>query len=269
MLQQVANQIGLALDNVRMLEALKREKQKAEAALLLNQKYSLYLPAPVVERLREDPEHADSLGGIPIRATVLFSDIKGFTQWAKDRDPQAVVAGLNRYFGAMDEVIASTGGIVDKRMGDGLMVVFLHPEGVDTGFFEQDLASGGADQPPPRHPAARALDCALRMQQAVAALAAGDAATGFPGLSVRIGVAHGSLVAGNLGSRHRIEYTVVGDVVNVASRLEQLCPPGEVLTTAATLQCAAGEPLCAEPFGERELDGREGAVALALVRRCG
>ncbi len=264
MLQQVANQLGLAMDNARMVQDLQRQKKELEAALLLSQKYSQYLPAPVVDRLREDPTHALELGGKPIRATVLFSDIKGFTQWAKERDPETVVARLNRYFGAMDEVIAATGGILDKRMGDGLMVVFLHPEGITTDFFdllddEDDDSAPPANQPP-RHPAERALDCALHMQREAVRLASADEDQGFPGLRIRIGVAHGDLVAGNIGSRHRLEYTVIGDVVNVASRLEALCPPGGVLTTRITLHHAGPSRYPATPQGKRELPGREGAV---------
>lgn len=266
MLQQVANQLGLAMDNARMVQDLQRQKKELEAALLLSQKYSQYLPAPVVERLREDPTHALELGGKPIRATVLFSDIKGFTQWAKDRQPETVVARLNRYFAAMDEVIATTGGILDKRMGDGLMVVFLHPEGITTDFFDlmldEDEDEGQAEPSGerPRHPAERAMDCALQMQQEVSRLAASDEERGFPGLRIRIGVAHGDLVAGNIGSRHRLEYTVIGDVVNVASRLEALCPAGGVLTTRLTLHHAGPSQYPATPEGERELPGREGTV---------
>ncbi len=246
LLQQVANQLGLALDNVRMLEDLRHQRRDLQNALLLNQKYSVYLPSPVVDKLRQEPEAALELGGKTIRATVLFSDIKGFTQWSRKREPAAVVDGLNRYFAAMDDIIADTGGILDKRMGDGLMVVFLH--------------TGGDGEPVAQHPAARALHCAQRMQRAVDLLAAAAEPEGFPGLQVRIGVAHGDLVAGNLGSRHRIEYTVIGDVVNVASRLEQLCPPGGVATTGDTLRRAEPATFSAHSLGKRELPGREGAV---------
>jgi class 3 adenylate cyclase len=266
LLGQLAHLLGLALDNARKVEALQTRTRELEAALLLAQKYSQYLPGPVVERLREDPSLALELGGEPIRATVLFSDIKGFTQWAKDREPSVVVRTLNRYFAAMDEVIASTGGILDKRMGDGLMVVFLHATGQDTDCYEPDVDGPRGAADPLRHPACRAVDCALQMQEAVAELVQDPVMADFPGLRIRIGVAHGDLVAGNLGSHHRLEYTVIGDVVNVASRLEALCPPGAVLTTRATQLCATGAPVRAEPFGEHELKGREGAVELVRLR---
>ena len=265
LLGKLANLLGLALDNARQVEALEARTRELEAALLLAQKYSQYLPGPVVERLREDPSLALELGGKPIRATVLFSDIKGFTQWAKDREPAVVVSTLNRYFAAMDDVIAATGGILDKRMGDGLMVVFLHADGMSTGVYEPDVDGPLSPSDPMRHPACRAIDCALQMQQAVDVLAADPAMADFPGLRIRIGVAHGDLVAGNLGSHHRLEYTVIGDVVNVASRLEAMCPPGAVLTTLATQRCAGGLDVPAKPFGEHELDGREGMVELVQL----
>jgi class 3 adenylate cyclase len=266
LLGKLSHLLGLALDNARQVEALEARTRELEAALLLAQKYSQYLPGPVVERLREDPSLALELGGKPIRATVLFSDIKGFTQWAKDREPAVVVSTLNRYFAAMDDVIAATGGILDKRMGDGLMVVFLHADGMSTDIYEPDVDGPPGPGDPLRHPACRAIDCALQMQQAVDALSADPAMADFPGLRIRIGVAHGDLVAGNLGSRHRIEYTVIGDVVNVASRLEALCPPGAVLTTRATQRCAGELDVPTEPFGQHELKGRQGSVELVQLR---
>ncbi len=268
LLGRLAHMLGLALDNARKVQDLQQRRRELEAALLLAQKYSQYLPATVVDRLREDPRLALELGGEPIRATVLFSDIKGFTQWAKDRDPTTVVSTLNRYFAAMDDVIAATGGILDKRMGDGLMVVFLHPTGMSTDVYEPPNDDAGpSPEDWPRHPACRAIDCALRMQLAVDALTADPAMADFPDLRIRIGVAHGDLVAGNLGSRHRLEYTVIGDVVNVASRLESICPPGGVITTRATQLCASDGGFVSEPFGEQELEGREGSVELVRVSR--
>ncbi len=255
LLGKLCNLLGLALDNARQVEALEARTRELEAALLLAKKYSHYLPEPVVEQLREDPDLALELGGEPIEATVLFSDIRGFTQWAKDREPAVVVSTLNHYFAAMDEVIASTGGILDKRMGDGLMVVFL-----ESAAARQD-ADGGTG----RHPACSAIDCALKMQEAVATMARDPEMADFPGLRIRVGVAHGDLVAGNMGSSHRLEYTVIGDVVNVASRLEALCPPGAVLTTADTQREAGTIHVEARAFGEHELKGRDGTVELVQL----
>jgi class 3 adenylate cyclase len=263
MLQQVANQLGLAMDNARMLDRLMEQKQRLEHELMLTEKFSHYLPSNVVQRLRDNPEERLEIGGKTIRASVLFSDIKGFTNWAEGRPSEEVVSHLNRYFREMDAIIARTGGILDKRMGDGLMVVYLHPPGSNTEICEQGLD----DPDTPRHPAQRALEAALAMQREARRQAALGPDSGFPGLPIRIGVAHGWLNAGNIGSAHRIEYTVIGDTVNVASRLEQLCDPGEVVTTRLTLHNAGASSFPATPLGPQKLKGRKEPVqAMRLLR---
>jgi len=256
MLVQVANQLGLAMDNARMLDRLRDQKKKLEQQLMLTEKFSHYLPPNVVQRLRDNPAERLEIGGKTIRASVLFSDIKGFTPWAEGRESQEVVSHLNNYFHEMDAIIASTGGILDKRMGDGLMVVFLHPPGGTTELYEDGLDDPSA----PRHPAERALEAALAMQVEARRQATLGMDAGFPGLPIRVGVAHGWLSAGNIGSIHRIEYTVIGDTVNVASRLEQLCEPGDVVTTRLTLHNAGASRFPATPLGPQKLKGRKEPV---------
>ncbi len=226
LLEQLGHTLGLALSNAKLVESLRRRRRELEQALLLNQKFSLYLPSPAVEQIRQDPATALEMVGRRIRAAVLFSDVVGFTPWTEAHDPEVVVEALNRYFAAMDEVIERNHGILDKRMGDGMMVVFL-------------AASPATGRPLPTHPARRALLCAMQMQEAIDGI---NASSGIPGidLKVRIGVSYGELVAGNIGSHHRLEYTVIGDVVNVASRLESACTPGSVFTTAETYRAARG-----------------------------
>ncbi len=256
MLEQVANQLGLALDNVRMLESLRQQKQELENNLMLTEKFSQYLQPNVVQRLRENPSERLEIGGTTIRASVLFSDIKGFTEWAEGRESAEVVDCLNQYFREMDAIIARTGGILDKRMGDGLMVVFLHPPGSSTDLFEAGLD----DEDTPRHPAERALEAALDMQREARRQAELGADSGFPGKPIRVGVAHGWVHAGNIGSEHRIEYTVMGDTVNVASRLEHMCTPGSVFTTRLTLHNAGASQFPATPLGPTKLKGRKEPV---------
>jgi adenylate cyclase len=258
MLEQVANQLGLALDNVRMLDRLREQKKQLENELMLTEKFSHYLPTNVVQRLRDNPAERLEIGGKTIRASVLFSDIKGFTNWAEGRDSEEVVSKLNGYFREMDAIIAETGGILDKRMGDGLMVVFLHPPGVNTELLEEAMEDDGT--PRPRHPAERALEASTAMQREARRQQDLGTDSDYPGLPIRIGVAHGWLNAGNIGSRHRIEYTVIGDTVNVASRLEQLGQEGEVLTTRLTLHNAGASNFPATPLGPQRLKGREEPV---------
>jgi adenylate cyclase len=258
--RQLCNTLGLTLSNARMVEKLRLKSLDLQSSLLLNQKFAHYLPGPVVQELMANPEAATKLGGRRLRAAVLFADIQGFTPWSERLDPEDVVAGLNQYFAAMDNEIHACHGIIDKRMGDGMMVVFLH----GSGSFADDTDDEGPDwRLAEAHPARRALVCAVRMQRSVARLR--EEGTRFPHLSIRIGVAYGDLVAGNIGSHRRIEYTVIGDIVNVASRLERLSPTEQALTTLETLSYAGAGFQVDEPYTVK-LTGRESPVSVVVVR---
>ncbi len=241
MLQQVGNLVGLALARANLVDRLRRERSAIEAALLLNQKISQYLPRSVVDRIREEPGAALALGGERRRAAVLFSDVVGFTPWSEQVEPEVAVAFLNWYFAAMDQIVEDTAGILDKRIGDGMMVVFLEGPGLEP-------------------PARRALRCGLQMQGAILALNAQPERPRVEPFAVRVGVSYGEPVAGNLGSVQRMEYTVIGDTVNVASRLEGRCTPGAVLATAQAVE-AAGAGVRAEPRGDLTVKGRSQVVA--------
>ncbi len=241
MLQQVGNLVGLALASATLVDSLRRERAVLQTALLLNQKISQYLPRAVVDKISDDPSAALELGGERRRAAILFSDIVGFTPWAERVEPETAVNFLNWYFTAMDAIVDASHGILDKRIGDGMMVVFLEGEGLE-------------------EPARRALKCGLAMQAQVRALNAMDRRPREDAFEIRIGVSHGEPVAGNLGSAQRMEYTVIGDTVNVASRIEGKCAPGAVLATEQAVY-AAGPGVRAEPRGELIVKGRTQAVS--------
>lgn len=241
MLQQIGNVVGLALANADLVGSLRRERQVLQNALLLNQKISQYLPRAVVDRVSLEPEAALKLGGQRRRVAVLFSDIVGFTQWSERVEPESVVAFLNWYFDAMDHVVEEHHGILDKRIGDGMMVVFLEEEGAEA-------------------PSRRALRCGLHLQARVRALHGEEARPRDDAFRVRVGVSYGEAVAGNIGSAMRLEYTVIGDTVNVASRMEGRCEPGAVLATEQAVR-AAGGGVRVEARGELTVKGRSQPVA--------
>jgi class 3 adenylate cyclase len=230
----------LALASANLVESLRKERQVLQSSLLLNQKISQYLPRSVVESISVRPEAALQLGGARRRAAVLFSDLVGFTPWSERVEPENAVAFLNWYFTAMDRIVTESKGILDKRIGDGMMVVFLEDDGLHS-------------------PARRALRCGLNMQAMVSELNADPTRPRLEPFQVRIGVSYGEPVAGNLGSAERMEYTVIGDTVNVASRLEGRCEPGAVLATEQAL-AAAGPGVRAEPRGELIVKGRTQVV---------
>ncbi|MBL8645405.1 MAG: adenylate/guanylate cyclase domain-containing protein, partial [Rhodospirillaceae bacterium] len=150
-------------------------------------------------------------GNVPksqrVVATVLFSDLKGFTSVSENAEPEQLMEWLNNYMDAMTEVIGRYGGVIDKFIGDAIMVVFGIPRGRLT------EAEQAAD-------AEAAVTCALAMSARLQALNAEWRAANKPEVGMRIGIHTGPLVAGALGGKERIDYTVIGDTVNTASRFE-------------------------------------------------
>ena len=144
------------------------------------------------------------------RVTILLSDLRGFTATSEHYSAMRMVEALNRYLERMSEIILRHGGTIDKFMGDAIMALFGAPEPM-----ENDVES--------------ALRCAIEMQGAMADINAVNAALGMAPLYMGIGINTGEVVLGNLGSRHHSEYTVIGDEVNLASRVEAHSLRGQIL----------------------------------------
>jgi adenylate cyclase len=178
-----------------------------------------YLPPAAVERvMREDPDAALSLGGRLATVTLLAADLRGFTAMSETLAPAEVMAQLNAYHGVMIDVIEQHGGAIDKFIGDGTLVVFGLDGSPDAG-------------------AAAAVACARAMIGALADHNEVRGRAGHKPLQMGVGVHTGPVVAGNLGvPGRRLEFTVIGDAVNTASRLEgQTKTAGSpVIVSAAT-----------------------------------
>lgn len=157
------------------------------------------------------------LGGDEVEVTILFADIRRFTTLAEDLPPAQVVELLNAFFSRMIAVVSAHGGIVDKMMGDSVMALFGVPF-------------------PANDDTARAVRCGLAMQQEVDSFNTERAGMGLPPLQMGIGLNTGTVIAGNIGSADRMEYTVIGDNVNIAARLQGIAKPGQVLISDATWQ---------------------------------
>lgn len=166
---------------------------------LITKVFSLYLPASVIDRMVQSGE-LPALGGEEREVTILFSDIAGFTGISEACEPAALVQGLNDYFSEMTAIIEAQGGFVDKFIGDAIVAVF------------------GAPAADPQH-AEKAVEATLQMQAALTGDVARFSIAGLP-LRTRIGLNTAKVLIGNIGSPRRFNYTVMGDGVNLASRLE-------------------------------------------------
>jgi adenylate cyclase len=188
--------VGLAwLGQTGARTVLEARRRRAVEAM-----FGQHVSRAVVDRLLRDPDAA-ALGGERRSMTILFSDIRGFTTRSEEMPPEAVVAQLNEYLGAMADCVFQTEGTLDKYIGDGLMAFWNSP----------------LDQP---DHARRAVAAAWAMLQALDPLNARWRAEGRPTLGIGIGLNTGEVLVGNLGSQKRLNYTVIGHVVNLASRIE-------------------------------------------------
>jgi class 3 adenylate cyclase len=198
-----------------------------------------FLPPEVAELIEASPS-ALSLQG-ELEVTVLFSDIRGFSTYAEQVPPRQVAEVIGRHLGAMAAVVRAHGGMLDKFAGDAVMAVF------------------GAPNPVADH-AGRAVRCAVAMQRRQAELNAEARALGLPASDIGIGIGlnTGSVIAGLIGGEGRVDYTVIGDAVNIAQRLQSEAKAGEILASAATMARCAWPG--AQPAGTRLLKGRQQPV---------
>ncbi len=195
----------------------------------LRRAFAHYLSDEVIRGLLASPG-ALALGGERKELTVLFSDIRGFTNISEKIPPEELTVLLNAYFTPMTRSVLGAGGLLDKYIGDALMAVF------------------GAPLPQSDH-SARALSCALCMHAELAKIRPLFADKGLD-LDIGVGINSGEMVVGNMGSAERFDYTVVGDAVNLSSRLESL-------TRRYGVFCMLGErarELAGDEFTFREID---------------
>lgn len=189
-------------------------QQREQLRVLLN----LYVSPQVA---REALEHGASLGGQLITCAVLFSDIRGFTSLSEQLPPERLISLLNRYMSLMIQNIVSYDGIVNKFGGDSLLAVF------------------GAPLNPNPDYAANAVRAGLAMRQALQNFNEKQRAESEPEIRIGIGIASGPVVAGNIGGESRIEYTVIGDTVNLAARLQSMTKEMgvDLLVDETTIAC--------------------------------
>ena len=233
----IAAQAGMALANSLAREEISR--QDVERANL-----SRYLPPQVVDLICSKGGSVE-LGGVLQPVTVLFADIRGFTSLSEQMDAREVVDLLNDFFGVMTAAIFQSNGTLDKFIGDCVMALF------------------GAPIPSERSPR-NALVAAVRMQQQVARLGEERVQRGLAPIRIGIGLHHGPAVVGNIGSAERMQYTAIGDTVNIAARLVSRAEPGQILVSEAMYKAAGGSDLFHD-LGQVSVKGRDAQVRVYSV----
>jgi adenylate cyclase len=202
----IAAQTGAAIDNSLAHQKIAHQAQQRMAL-------ERFLSPEVAEMAMANPDIR--LGGVNQKVTVMFADIRGFTTLSETLEPPRVVEILNEYFTRVTDVIFDHGGMIDKYIGDAVMAVFGAP------------ISKGND-------AARAVETAVQMQRLMAEINRDAQARDWPELQIGIGINTGLVTAGNIGSPRRLDYTVVGDTVNIASRIMESADGGRILISEST-----------------------------------
>ncbi len=220
----------LGVDFNAMVQGLKERDR-------LRDTFGRYVTRQVAEHLMKGNMN---LGGELVPVTVLFSDIRSFTSISESMEPRALLDFLNEYFSGMVESVMRHHGVVDKFIGDAIMAVF------------------GAPVPEPDD-ALHAIQAALEMRERLIQINVAFKARGLPEIRTGIGLHYGQVVAGNMGHVERMEYTVIGDTVNVASRLEGMTKDLKsdiVMSEALFLQVK--DHVIAEPLERIHVKGRDG-----------
>ncbi|CAN7155123.1 adenylate/guanylate cyclase domain-containing protein [Variovorax paradoxus] len=222
-LAQTARRIGLLeLDDLprepsRVLEIQNLDRALDESARSLRA-FSKFVPVDVISQLVAEGQ-ALAPSGSPRRMTVMFTDIEGFTRISESMEANVLVRMLTEYFNLATRVLARYGGVVDKFMGDGIMVLWGAPADLKDAEYRACLA-------------------ALQLHIETSALNRRWRADGLPEFRTRVGIHTGVAIAGVLGSNDRLSYTALGDVVNVASRIEGINKQLGTHTLISEVTCA-------------------------------
>jgi predicted ATPase/class 3 adenylate cyclase len=220
-LQAIAVQAAISINNALLVQDLEervalRTNQLEKRNLVIREMFGRYVSNEVMEELLAKPM-ALHRGGELREMTILFADLRGFSTICSQSKPEDVVSLINNYLGIMADVIQDYDGTIDEVLGDGILVLF------------------GAPLPQPDHRQA-AISCALAMQLAMPRVNYENDKQNLPHLSMGIGICSGDVVVGTIGSKLRAKYAVVGNPMNLASRIQSLTTGGQILAAEATIK---------------------------------
>ena len=260
LLALLSGQIAVSLRNAELVERLEdkvreRTEQLELRSRFIEQTFGRYLSNEIADNLLRSADALD-FGGSKRLVTIMMSDLRGFSALSDRLPPESIVRLLNNYLSEMTAVIQKHNGTIDEFLGDAILTIFGAP------LQRPDDAD-------------RAVACAVEMQLAMSRVNAWNAEQGFPALEMGIGINTGEVVVGNIGSRKRAKYGVVGSNVNLAGRIEGFATGGQILISEATRR-AVKSPLTlrsemrAEPKGTslpttlHEVGGLAGTFNLQL-----
>jgi len=230
---------AVAIENSRLTDRIRRE-----AVVLSN--FQRYFAPDLARQIAGEAEEVQ-LGGAKRSVVIFFSDIRGFTSISETMNPDEIASLLTEYFTEMVEVVFEHGGTLDKFMGDAIMALWGAPI-------------------PDEHAADRAMRAAIEQQEMLEALNAKWALEGRQQVQIGIGINFGEVFAGNIGSERRLEYTVIGDAVNTASRLCSQAGPGEILVSEPFYR-SLEHPPAVEALEPLQLKGKARVVPVYRVKR--
>jgi len=231
LLTGIVRYVAMTVSNTNLVHLIEEEAaSKAQFERLLS--------PSVVEQVMSGKVTLDK-GGELRNVTILFADIRGFTRMSQLSSATSIVAMLNQYFEVIVDVVFKYDGTVDKYIGDEIMVLFGAPVAVD-------------------RPADKAVACALEMQASMEMFNAERERNGEEPIQIGIGINTGEVVVGSMGSSKTMQYTCIGDAVNVASRLTGMAGPGDVMVSETTLKLlhSKAEYETLEPVQLKGLEGK-------------
>jgi len=199
------------------------EEQSAELEIrnqFIKKTFGRYLSDDIVESILDTPEGLE-LGGEKRKVTIMMSDLRGFTSIGERLPPEDVLTIINIYLKSMTDIILKYEGTIDEFIGDAILVIFGAP------VFKEDDTK-------------RAVACAIEMQQSMSAVNQKNLESGYPEVSMGIGINTGEVVVGNIGSEKRSKYGVIGSNVNLTSRIESYTVGGQILISESTLEDCEG-----------------------------
>jgi adenylate cyclase len=234
-LSAFANQAAVAITNAKLFDDVRREER-------LRGSLQRYLSPNIVDEMIQKNLPYLSLGGEKRKISVLFCDIRGFTTLTEKEPVETIVSLLNEYFSAMSDVIFSNQGTLDKFIGDAIMAIYGAP---------LELADG----------AYKCVKTALEMREKLVLLNEKWQKEGKPQIQAGFGINTGEAIVGNIGSERRMEYTAIGDMVNVAARIEGETESNQIFITEATLQ-ELGNRVTVKKLSPVRLKGKSSKVQI-------